>query len=236
MPSRLTFSGSEGRVLPCRLIDPERGLRTPEIERARVVLPAPFAPRIATNPPSSTVIATSCSTSTWGRYPVQSPLISSTTPPPMSEIRFGHFLALPDLRGCAFVEHRSGAHHNNPLRSPRHKVHVVVNKHDRYPGCRQCRQPVGQALCVYRAEPGGRLVQQEETRISKLNSGYLRQLAHAIRQRRSEAVRPAAQAVILEELLSTLPLCLVPAGRTRKTQQVAQQISLSQGSTTKHHV
>ncbi len=61
MPSRETVSGDLRWIgLPSNKIVPER--RTvPEIARSVDVFPAPFAPRMATDSPSSTLRETPCS-------------------------------------------------------------------------------------------------------------------------------------------------------------------------------
>ena len=76
MPARATFSGLlPNSERPSNRNDPRAGIM-PDSARSVVVLPAPFAPRITTASPSSTVKSTPYSTCT-GPYPARSSATSS---------------------------------------------------------------------------------------------------------------------------------------------------------------
>src|SRR5216110_968671 len=108
----------------------------------RVVLPAPFRPKIATLPPASSASFTPSST-TASPYPAVTPSTRSssdgmTLSLSISEVERADALVGGDRVRRAFGEDPPAREDRDPPREPKHQRHVVFDEKDRHRG----REPV----------------------------------------------------------------------------------------------
>src|SRR3954454_4955522 len=146
---------------PSKLTVPDRARISPEIVRSNEVLPAPLAPSTAVTLPCATSSDTS-STARTGPYEETTPVSSSIAALLVvgAEIGVEHGVIRADFTRRARGDDPAGIEHRPPVGHRHDEVHPMLDEHHRHRAL-QLADRLPQLGQVGRAEPAGRLVQQE---------------------------------------------------------------------------
>src|SRR5471032_84917 len=164
------------RFSPMKVICPAAAGTIPEIVLNSVDLPAPFGPTIVTNWPSCTASETSVS----ARRPpyetdrlVTSSMLSGR--PFLAEVGLDHTSILHHLSWRAARQDTTVIQHDKAIRDPHHRVHRVLDDHDRHALAPKALQHVQHVVALVAAQARQSLVQQHQPWRSRQRSGQFHQ-------------------------------------------------------------
>src|SRR5919109_985007 len=156
---------------PSNVIVPALGWRSPEIARRRVVLPAPFAPMMATTSPCPTSIDRSCRM-TVGPYPAVT-LETLSIDEVLAQIGRDDAAVADDLLRATFRDHLAGVDHHDPTGQTHNGLHVVLDGDHGDAGVANGADGFDHLLRLRLVLTGHHLVEQEDRGLGRESAGDL---------------------------------------------------------------
>src|SRR5918998_162951 len=177
---------------------PALGRMKPEIVRRVVVLPAPFAPMIATSSPGCTSNVTPCMT--W-RLPYPAETFSRASMLLLvSQVRLYNAGILCHLFRGSAGKHLPVVKDLDVIRERHDRGHDVFHEQHRYPLAPDLAQQLDNLVALGGHQPGEDLVQQQQRGFEAERLGKLQALVSRGREDRSLLVRPLCQPHALDDL------------------------------------